>query len=114
MSIRRSKLARTLKGEQGYATIAAVGIIAAVCALLLVVIAIAGAVVARHQAQVAADMSAVSAAGALALGQEACSVATQVARDNSAELSHCAVEGGDVLVTADVRGRQARARAGPL
>ena len=41
-------------GEEGYATIAAAGIIVAIVSLLLIVAAVGSRVAARHEAQVAA------------------------------------------------------------
>ena len=49
-------------GEEGYATIAAAGIIVAIVSLLLIVAAVGSRVAARHEAQVAADLAAVAGA----------------------------------------------------
>ena len=51
-------------GEEGYATIAAAGIIVAIVSLLLIVAAVGSRVAARHEAQVAADLAAVAGAWA--------------------------------------------------
>jgi len=80
------------------------------------------AVVARHRAQAAADLAALSAAAQLAAGPEtACAQAKAVAHQMRVSTSGCAVDDLDVVVTIDVRlavagwGSSARAaaRAGP-
>ena len=114
MSRHQRSWARILAGEEGYATVVAAGIIAAVASLLLAVAAIASLVVARHEAQVAADLAAVSGAWEVAKGRDACTKAEEVAVLNGAELGSCDIEGRDVEVTARLRGRSAIARAGPV
>jgi secretion/DNA translocation related TadE-like protein len=79
------------------------------------------AVVARHQAQAAADLAALAAAARLVAGPDAaCGQATAVARTMRATVAGCAVDDLDVVVTIQVGlaiggwGRaQAAARAGP-
>lgn len=105
---------RTLAGDDGYATVVTAGIIAAVTSLLLAVAAVGSAVVARHTAQVAADLAAVAGAWDLTKGRDACSKAEEVAALNNARLDSCAVDDRDVEVTALIRGRSAIARAGPI
>lgn len=105
---------RILVGEEGYATVVAAGIIAAVASLLLAVAAVASLVVAQHEAQVAADLAAVAGAWEVAMGRDACTKATEIATLNGAELGSCDVDGRDVEVTARLRGRSAIARAGPV
>lgn len=102
-----------LASEDGYATVVAAGIIAAVASLLLAVAAAGSAVAARHSAQVAADLAAVAGAFELAQGRDACSKAESVAGHNGARLTGCTVDGRDVEATATVRGRSTVARAGP-
>lgn len=95
---------------------------------LLMVLTCAGmivgsAVVARHRAQAAADLAALSAAGHLGEGPHAaCASASSVAAGMYARLSACTVDVLDVVVTVDVPvnlGRwgiqvaHAAARAGP-
>ena len=113
MRRRRRGWPRMLAGEDGYATVVAAGIIAAVASLLLAVAAAGSAVAARHSAQVAADLAAVAGAWELAQGRDACSTAGDVASRNGARLTGCTVDGRDVEATATVRGRSAVARAGP-
>ncbi len=92
--------------------------------VLLVVtagVAVLGSVViARHRAQSAADLAALSAAAWIASGDQiACARALSVATAMHATLSDCAVQGLDTVVTvaadAGVPGwrASARARAGP-
>ena len=59
---------KKLIDDSGYATIASSGIIIAVVVLLAAVAVIISRVVAFHQAQVAADMAAISGAYSLARG----------------------------------------------
>ena len=101
-------------GEEGYATIAAAGIIVAIVSLLLIVAAVGSRVAARHETQVAADLAAVAGAWALATGEDACTVASDTAVLNGATLETCAESGRDVIVTATVRGRSTQAKAGPV
>ncbi|PFG27440.1 Rv3654c family TadE-like protein [Corynebacterium renale] len=105
---------RSLHDDTGSATITAAGMIAA---LVLAAMTIAGAahwVVAGHRAQVAADMAAVAAAYAHAVGREACPAAEATAHENQATVTACAVDGADVEIRATISGRDAVARAGPL
>ena len=109
--------ARKFRGadaEAGYATVATAGILAAISGLLLVVAAASNQVVAQHRAQVAADLSAVAGAWALAYGEDACSAAQHTAGMNDGHLQACTPEGDDVVVSAVVRGRDATARAGRI
>jgi secretion/DNA translocation related TadE-like protein len=87
------------------------------------VLVVGSAVIARHEAQSAADLAALAAAGRLAEGQTAaCGWAESVARQMNARMTGCAVQALDVVVTIDVDaalGRwglgvaRAAARAGP-
>jgi secretion/DNA translocation related TadE-like protein len=73
------------------------------------------AVVARHRAQAAADLAALTAAARLAAGPEsACAQAKALAREMRVSTISCDVDDLDVVVTVDVRvavGGWARARA---
>ena len=100
--------------DRGYATVVSAGIITAVVALAVVVAGIVSHVVGSHQAQVAADLSAVAAATALYTGHEPCSAARTTALLNSAQVGQCAIAGVDVTVTVSVGRAKATARAGPL
>lgn len=114
MSRHRRSWGRILAGEEGYATVVTAGIIAAVASLLLAVAAVASFVVARHEAQVAADLAAVAGAWEVAKGRDACTKAEEIAVLNGAELGSCVIDGRDVEVTAQLRGRSVIARAGPV
>jgi len=84
-------------------------------------VAVLGSVViARHRAQSAADLAALSAAAGLTSGHQiACARAISVATAMRATVTDCAVEGLDTVITvaadAGVPGwrASARARAGP-
>jgi secretion/DNA translocation related TadE-like protein len=95
---------------------------------LVVLVVLAGiargvAVVARHQTETAADLSALAAAGVAGTGQgDACDAAARVAVANGAWLADCRLSGSVVEVTVQktlTAGRlgryrvAARARAGP-
>lgn len=71
--------------------------------------------VAAAQARSAADLGAL--AGAMRAGAgaaTACVWAGEVVSANGGVMRSCTVDGLDVLVTAEVRGRTATARAGPV
>lgn len=103
-----------LRSEEGYSTLIAASLCAALVGIAGIIVAISGGVVAQHHAQVAADMAALSAAQAYFSGEEPCRVAEENARDNGAALIHCQMEDTDAVVTARVKRREARSRAGPL
>lgn len=101
----------------------AVAMMAVVLALTAGGAIVGSAVVARHRAQSAADLSALAAAQqAIGGSGPACADAAALAARMGAHVSRCVVDGLDVVVTADVRvalGRfgvrpaRAQARAGP-
>ena len=95
-------------------TIATAGFAAALIGLGLVVVGAAGQLSAHHEARVAADVAAVAGAFAHARGEDACSVAGELAQANGASLAGCRVAGDDVTVTAVVRGREVTSTAGPV
>lgn len=113
--------------EEGSGTILYAGVIAVLAALGILLAAVAGFLVAKQQAQGAADMAALAGADLSSVavfgGQasEACSAVGEVAEQNGLDLVSCAVRGADIYV---VVGRphkigplkftvEARARAGP-
>lgn len=108
------RVVRIVRDETGSASVVAAGIIAAMMSLVLAVVSATALVAARHEAQVAADLSAVAGAFAHYRGEDGCRAAGETARHNGAELAACGVADGDVTVTARVRTRSAQARAGPL
>ena len=105
---------KKLIGDSGYATIASYGIIIAIVVLLAAVTVIISRVVAFHQAQVAADMAAISGAYSLALGEDGCVEAARIALANAADLEQCMAQGADIQVAITVRGQTAQAKAGPI
>ena len=105
---------KKLIDESGYATIASSGIIIAVVVLLAAVAVIISRVVAFHQAQVAADMAAISGAYSLARGEDGCVEAARIALANAADLDQCTAQGADIQVAITVRGQTAQAKAGPI
>jgi secretion/DNA translocation related TadE-like protein len=103
-------------------------VVAAAIMAVLMVLTIGGAVVgsaviARHRAQAAADLAALSAAGRLASGPDAaCASAASLSAAMAAAMATCTLDELDVVVTVEVPvglGRwgvhvaRASARAGP-
>ncbi|GAB3944514.1 Rv3654c family TadE-like protein [Corynebacterium tapiri] len=103
-----------MRNDHGNATIAAVGIIAALAALTGLVAGIATLRLDTHQARLAADLTAVAAAERHVRGEDGCSTAVRVAELNHARLEECVIQERDVQVTVAVRASQVSARAGPL
>lgn len=101
-------------GDDGNATIVTAGIIAALASLAFVVASVGGARVDAHQARLAADLAAVAGAFAQAYGENGCEKAHRIAALNKAEVTDCYPDSLDVIVTAEVGGEEATARAGPL
>lgn len=111
--------------ERGSASILAVAIGLTVLLLAIAIAAIAAAMVARHQAQAAADFAALAAAPHALAGQEfACALALHIAEANGGRLVKCAVDGLDAVTTVAVsidlpvpglgaRTAEATSRAGP-
>lgn len=98
--------------DEGYATVLAASLAAGSVAVAVLIVSLAGGVLDSHRAQVGADLSAVAAASAFSMGQDACEVARYTAGLNHATLVACEMLDADALVTVRVRGRQATARAG--
>ncbi|AQQ14176.1 hypothetical protein CGLAU_00910 [Corynebacterium glaucum] len=94
-------------------TVTSAGIAASVIALAVGVAAVGAQVADSHRSQVAADLSAVSAATALYQGADACDVAARTAALNGAAAQSCDIVDGDVRVTVSFRRAEATARAGP-
>jgi secretion/DNA translocation related TadE-like protein len=106
--------------DRGAATVWVVGGMTIVMAVTIAVYWLGGAVVARHQAEGAADLGALAAAGTAADGERAaCAEARWVVERMGAALLSCRLSGWDALVEADVGyapfgSAAARARAGPV
>jgi secretion/DNA translocation related TadE-like protein len=110
--------------DRGSVTVWVVGFVALVWLAATAATAYGGAVIGRHRAGTAADLTALAAAMHVLDGESAaCSVAADVAGRNGAVLRICRVAGADVEVevarSVDVAGvgmhtAVARARAGPV
>ena len=112
-----SKLAAALGNDRGSTTVTAAFMVAAIVALTIVGATSAVGLVHRHQAAVAADMTALAAAFAAERGESPCPEAQEIAGANDAKLRDCqaGVDGTeDVQVVVVKRGKEATARAGPL
>jgi secretion/DNA translocation related TadE-like protein len=73
---------------------------------------VGSAVIARHRAQAAADLTALAAAQHIADGT-ACSQASALARAMRATVTQCVIENLDVVVTVETSVPFGRLRAGP-
>jgi secretion/DNA translocation related TadE-like protein len=106
-----------VRRDEGFVTVAVVGLAAVLVAVSALLATLGAVAVARHRAASAADLAALAAAGHV-LDGTACEAAREVARAAGAELTDCRPEGTTVLVVAAVRvgalgTARARARAGP-
>ncbi|MGO3326297.1 Rv3654c family TadE-like protein [Gordonia sp. (in: high G+C Gram-positive bacteria)] len=104
---RRDAEARS-RGEQGFSTIVGAAVIAALAVVLVAVLYIGAAVLARHRAQSAADLGALAAASAHVSGRgDACAIAEDRVsdQDGSPYVADCVVDGQDVVVHVVVRVR---------
>ncbi|MGW0184942.1 Rv3654c family TadE-like protein [Streptomyces sp. NPDC003362] len=109
---------RSRGADQGSATVWSVGVIAVLCVVFGVGLALGQAVVARHRAAGGADLAALAAADHWARGgTEACARAEEVARAQGTRLVRCVLVGeiSDVSVAAGKApfAAEVRARAGP-
>lgn len=110
--------------DRGVATVWAAGAIAVLMSLTVFGLYLGGAMLARHQAQSAADLAALAGAGrALAGERVACSRARAVTERMRVRLVTCSVRGWDVLVQVSARPggplgglgeATGQARAGPV
>jgi secretion/DNA translocation related TadE-like protein len=115
--------ARRRRDERGSGTVlvSAVALVLLLAGLTAALWAVVSA--GHHRAATAADLAALSAAGALQGGADPCEVAGRIAMAHDAELRRCSVVAEEVLVVAAVRlplgalgepSVQASARAGPV
>lgn len=114
---------RPAHSDRGSATVWSVGALVVVLVVALAGITLGGVLVARHQAESAADLAALAGAGRAIAGQRpACERARRVTDRMQVRLESCRVTAWDVLVEVSARpggrlGRfgaaEARARAGP-
>lgn len=106
--------------DRGAATVWAIGGIAVLMVVISLVFWFLGAVVARHEAEGAADLGALAAAVMAVDGEQAaCAEARWVVERMGAVLVSCRLSGWDALVEAEVGylafgSAAARARAGPV
>ncbi|WP_018297919.1 Rv3654c family TadE-like protein [Corynebacterium lubricantis] len=103
-----------LLDDRGYATIASVGIIAALATLLIAIAGIAQHTITAHRVRTVADLAAIAAATALYEGFDPCSTAGQTAELNAATAIGCRSEESDVVVTVRLGRAESQSRAGPL
>ncbi len=82
----------------GYASIWAVAWIGCFLALTVAALLVAGVVARQHHLDGSADLVALSAAGALRHGSDACEAASRVAATNQVSLGECRPDQGDVIV----------------
>jgi len=110
--------------DRGSATVWLIGLTALIGLATTAGVVHGGAVVARHRAEVAADLAALAGAVQVSVGEDGpCATAARIAGRNGGRLTACAVAGDDVEVVVTRRltlGRLgsrtaiARARAGPV
>ena len=117
---------RRSANEDGFSTVAGAAVIAASTVLLVAVLYIGAAVVARHRAQSAADLAALAGASAQVSGSgEGCEEARRLAarQEGAPRVVECIVDGDDIQVRVAVtvslgrwgiREAVAVARAGPV
>ncbi|BBY81598.1 hypothetical protein MPUL_27560 [Mycolicibacterium pulveris] len=112
------------RGEDGSATLVAVGAMVVLLTITVGAVYVGAAVIGRHRAQAAADLAALAAATYLVDGAAvACTRAAETADAMHAAVTDCAVENLDVVVAVEIDvalGRltvgpaRAVARAGPI
>lgn len=91
-------------GERGSVTLVVVGC-AGVLLLLGAALGVAAALVRAHRdAQAAADLAALAAAGAVGWGHDPCAAAADVASANRARVTSCRVSGREARVRVEVTG----------
>ena len=112
-----------VRDDRGVATVWAAGAIAVLVSMAVFGLRLGEAVLARHQAESAADLAALAGAGQVLAGEQyACAQARRVTDRMRVQLESCQINGWDVLVdvTAQPGGwlgglgaAAGRARAGP-
>lgn len=109
------------ESDRGAATIWAVSAIAGLMSVTVFGLYLGAALVARHQAESAADLAALAGAGSAVFGESyACAQARRVTDRMGVHLTSCQTRGPDVLVVATATANlttltsaTAHARAGP-
>lgn len=103
---------RKARGDDGFTTVASLGLLVVVVAATLVVLALGVVQVTRHRAEAAADLAALAAAHHALEGPEAaCRAARQVVEAQRASLRDCTLDGLDAVVRVTV---PLPGRLGPL
>lgn len=120
----RWRCARVISDERGVATVVGAWIIIGLVGLVVAVVFVGSAVVARHRAQSVADLAALAAAQRAMLAvDDPCGAARTIAAASSVTIARCRTDGSDVVVMATtevdlgpfgVRTARAVARAGPV
>jgi len=125
MSVRppRRPCTRVLSDERGVATVLGAWVIVGLVGLVVAVVFVGSAVVARHRAQSVADLAALAAGQrAMMAVDDPCGAARTIAATSSVTIARCRTDGEDVVVVATtdvdlgpfgVRTASAVARAGP-
>jgi secretion/DNA translocation related TadE-like protein len=110
-SLRRGRRQRAAwRADAGVATVLAVVCLVSLLVVTGAVVQFGAAMLARHRAEVAADLAALAAASVLLGGRDrACAAAETYARSNGAQLLSCEQDSLDVRLQVRVR-----VRAGPL
>ncbi|MGQ0774068.1 MAG: Rv3654c family TadE-like protein [Pseudonocardiales bacterium] len=110
-----------VESDCGAATVWAVGAIAGLMSVSVFGLYLGGALIARHQAQSAADLAALAGAGSVVFGEPyACAQARRITDQMGVRLTSCRTRSWDVLVETAATSplttlgpATARARAGP-
>lgn len=112
-----------VKDDRGVATVWAAGIIAVLVSMAVFGLRLGGAVIARHQAESAADLAALAGAEQVFMGERySCAQARGVTDRMGTRLVSCHLRGWDVLVDVSAQpdgwlsgfaAAAGRARAGP-
>ncbi|MGH3938317.1 MAG: Rv3654c family TadE-like protein [Pseudonocardiaceae bacterium] len=110
------------EADRGAATVWAVGAIAGLMSVTVFGLYLGAALVARHQAEAAADLAALAGAGSVVLGEDyACARARRVTEQMAVRLASCQIRGENVLIetatiptSTHLSPATARARAGPV
>ncbi len=117
---RPSRWPSRVADDTGSASVTALAMVTLLLAVTAGVAVLGSVVIARHRAQSAADLAALSAAAWVMAGpQIACTRATSVAHAMRAAVTDCSVQGLDAVITVEAAAgapgwrASARARAGP-
>jgi secretion/DNA translocation related TadE-like protein len=92
------------RSDRGSGSMIMLGVMMIIGALSVVGVCIAGYLVAGHRARAAADLAALSGAGAISRGLDGCRAARDNARANDAEITRCDQVGDEIdfVITAMV------------